>query len=174
MAETTFSRILYRLETGACALPMQDNEHNISPNIFSWIIYIVRCRDGSLYTGITTDLTRRIAEHNSPGGGAKYTRPRRPVTLVYSESTPSRATAAQRENQIKKLSVAGKIRLIAGNPGSGSRPLPSFEQPAAPPKTAPHEKLARILSETDLVRASTFSACSFDTAPVPQLGVIKV
>ena len=49
---------------------------------------------GSYYTGITTDLTRRIAEHNSAGGGAKYTRPRRPVTLVYSEPAISRATAA--------------------------------------------------------------------------------
>jgi putative endonuclease len=113
---------------------MPAKAQDISLNKSSWIIYIVRCRDGSLYTGITTDLTRRIAEHNSPGGGAKYTRPRRPVTLVYSESTPSRATAAQRESQIKKLNLPGKIRLIAGNPGSGSRPLPSLELPAEIPE----------------------------------------
>lgn len=79
-----------------------------------WTVYIVRCRDRSYYTGITTDLTRRIAEHNSAGGGAKYTRPRRPVTLVYSETATSRATAAQREHQIKKMSPAAKTRLIAG------------------------------------------------------------
>jgi putative endonuclease len=84
-----------------------------------WTVYIVRCRDHSYYTGITTDLTRRIAEHNSAGGGAKYTRPRRPVTLVYSETAPSRATAAQREHQIKKMSLAAKTRLIAGGGPTG-------------------------------------------------------
>jgi putative endonuclease len=84
-----------------------------------WMIYIVRCRDRSYYTGITTDLTRRIAEHNSAGGGAKYTRPRRPVTLVYSETATSRATAAQREHQIKQMSLADKTRLIAGGQSAG-------------------------------------------------------
>jgi putative endonuclease len=95
---------------------MEDSEQYVFTLQPSWVIYIVRCRDGSYYTGITTDLTRRIAEHNSSEGGSKYTRPRRPVTLVYSESAPSRATATQRENQIKKMSVAGKNRLIAGYP----------------------------------------------------------
>ncbi len=84
-----------------------------------WMVYIVRCRDRSYYTGITTDLTRRMAEHNSAGGGAKYTRPRRPVTLVYSEAAPSRATAAQREYQIKKMNLAAKTRLIAGGQSAG-------------------------------------------------------
>ena len=51
----------------------------------SWYVYIVRCNDGTLYTGITKDLERRLAEHNSPKGGAKYTRTRKPVTLVYFE-----------------------------------------------------------------------------------------
>ena len=99
----------------AYAIPMQNNEDQILPSKTSWVIYIVRCRDGSYYTGITTDLTRRIDEHNSPGGGAKYTRPRQPVTLVYSQPAPSRAAAAQRESQIKKMRVAGKNRLIASN-----------------------------------------------------------
>ncbi len=102
---------------------MEDKEENISSLKTLWIIYIVHCRDGSYYTGITTDLTRRIAEHNSPGGGAKYTRPRRPVTLVYSESAPSRAAATHRENQIKKLRLANKKRLIAGDLGSKSPPV---------------------------------------------------
>ncbi|MBU1567536.1 MAG: GIY-YIG nuclease family protein [Proteobacteria bacterium] len=93
---------------------MKDNGQHTLPSNPSWFVYIVRCRDGCYYTGITTDLTRRIAEHNSPDGGAKYTRPRRPVTLVYSESTPSRSTATQRENQIKKMTVTGKNLLITG------------------------------------------------------------
>lgn len=115
-------------------IPMEDNEKHISPPASPWVIYIVRCRDGSYYTGITTDLTRRIAEHNAPGGGAKYTRPRQPVTLVYSEPAPSRATATHRENQIKKLRVAAKIRLIAGDPGSASPQVQSHEYPKEMPK----------------------------------------
>ena len=84
-----------------------------SPGDPSWFVYIVRCYDGSYYTGITTDLARRIAEHNSSGDGAKYTRPRRPVALVYFETAQSRSMAAQREYSIKKMSPVGKTRLIA-------------------------------------------------------------
>ncbi len=107
---------------------MQDNEQHSSFPVPAWCIYIVRCRDGSYYTGITTDLTRRIAEHNSAAGGAKYTRPRRPVTLVYSESAPSRAMAAQREHRIKKMNVAGKNRLI----GSAPPPKSNFSTDGTP------------------------------------------
>ena len=78
----------------------------------SWHVYIVRCRDGTLYTGITKDLERRITEHNSEKGGAKYTKPRRPVRLVYSEQAGSRSAAAQREYQIKKVSLKKKNELI--------------------------------------------------------------
>ncbi|MFW2365482.1 MAG: GIY-YIG nuclease family protein [Desulforhopalus sp.] len=77
-----------------------------------WYVYIVRCRDSTLYTGITTDLSRRLNEHNSEQGGARYTRPRRPVTLVYSETADSRVTASKREYQIKQLSVRQKLTLI--------------------------------------------------------------
>ncbi|MCK5340152.1 MAG: GIY-YIG nuclease family protein, partial [Desulfobulbaceae bacterium] len=63
----------------------------------AWHVYMVRCRDGTLYTGIATDLNRRIAEHNSEKNGAKYTRSRRPVCLVYSEKVESRSAAAKRE-----------------------------------------------------------------------------
>ena len=80
-------------------------------SLSSWFVYIVRCLDRTLYTGITTDLDRRLAEHNA-GLGAKYTRPRRPVVLVYSEPAISRSAAASREYQIKKLSPAGKLDLI--------------------------------------------------------------
>ena len=78
----------------------------------AWFVYMLRCADGSLYTGITTDLSRRLAEHNGEGGlGARYTRGRRPVTLAYSESAGSRAEAAQREAAIKQLDRARKLAL---------------------------------------------------------------
>ncbi len=77
-----------------------------------WHIYIVRCHDGTLYTGITKNLERRIAEHNSDQGGAKYTRSRKPVKLVYAEPVDSRTTAARREYQLKKMSLAQKRALI--------------------------------------------------------------
>ena len=73
-----------------------------------WHVYIVRCRDGTLYTGIARDLDKRIAEHNSEAGGARYTRPRRPVKLVYSEQAPSRSEALKREYEIKRLPRAKK------------------------------------------------------------------
>ena len=77
-----------------------------------WWVYIVACADESLYTGITTDRERRIAEQNDLKKGAKYTRNRRPVDLVYSEMHPDRSTASKREYEIKKLSRAEKLKLI--------------------------------------------------------------
>lgn len=77
-----------------------------------WYVYILRCRDNTLYTGITTDLTQRLYEHNHSPKGAKYTRGRRPVTLLYFESYSSRSAAASREYQIKKFTHAQKKQLI--------------------------------------------------------------
>ena len=77
-----------------------------------WWVYIVACADGTLYTGITTDLRRRLDEHNQGPAGAKYTRSRRPVRLVYGEKASDRSTAAQREYAIKDLPLAGKTALI--------------------------------------------------------------
>ena len=75
-------------------------------------VYVVKCRDGSLYTGYTTDVNRRIWEHNHSSKGAKYTRSRRPVTLVYSESYSTRSEAMKREYSIKHLSRIDKLKLI--------------------------------------------------------------
>jgi putative endonuclease len=83
-----------------------------------WQVYVVRCTDGTFYTGITTDVSRRIDEHNAGAPvGARYTRARRPVVLVYQEAADSRSAAASREYHIKQLSRADKERLIltAGN-----------------------------------------------------------
>lgn len=75
-------------------------------------VYILRCSDGSLYTGYTTDLIRRVWEHNHSTKGAKYTRSRRPVVLVHSESYSSRSDAMKREYAIKQLSRTDKLKLI--------------------------------------------------------------
>ena len=75
--------------------------------------YIVRCADGTLYTGWTNDLDARIAAHSS-GRGAKYTRSRGPVELVYSESFDEKGAALRREAEIKRLTRAQKLELIAG------------------------------------------------------------
>lgn len=79
----------------------------------TWWVYILRCADGTLYTGSTNDLDRRLAAHNA-GRGAKYTRARRPVALVYREAAADRRAALQREAALKKLARAAKLRLIAG------------------------------------------------------------
>ena len=80
--------------------------------------YMLRCRDGSLYTGWTTDLARRLAAHNA-GRGAKYTRSRRPVELVWYEAYQDRRSALQREYALKQLTRAEKLRLIASAPPEG-------------------------------------------------------
>ncbi len=77
-----------------------------------WIVYILECADGSLYTGITNDLTRRMRAHAS-GRGAKYTKRRGPFTVRYTESLESKGVALQREAAIKSLDRAGKVALIA-------------------------------------------------------------
>ena len=73
--------------------------------------YILRCADGTLYTGWTNDLEKRLAAHNA-GTAAKYARPRRPVTLVYQEAFPTKEEAMRRERQIKRLTRAEKLALI--------------------------------------------------------------
>ncbi len=77
-----------------------------------WVVYIVACADASLYTGITNALERRVAAHNA-GNGARYTRARRPVTLVYSEPADSRSAALKRELAIKRLPAGDKRKLIS-------------------------------------------------------------
>ena len=84
----------------------------MSKNGGIWHVYMVRCSDGTLYTGITNDLKKRIEAHNSAKDGARYTRSRRPVKLVYSEQVGSKSAAASLEYRIKKLQRAKKMRMI--------------------------------------------------------------
>ena len=80
----------------------------------SWTVYILRCADDSLYTGITTDVIRRVDEHNNDNNkGARYTRARRPVELIYQESHDDRSNASQREHSIKQLSRQQKLAMIS-------------------------------------------------------------
>lgn len=77
-----------------------------------WQVYLLRCADGTLYTGITTDLARRVAEHNA-GRGARYTRSRLPAELVYAEAAADRSAAQRREYAIRRLPADAKRRLLA-------------------------------------------------------------
>lgn len=77
-----------------------------------YFLYLLECADGTLYTGITTDPERREREHNSLRRGAKYTRVRRPVQMVFSREYPDRSSASREEARIKKLSREEKLHLI--------------------------------------------------------------
>ncbi|MFT5758652.1 MAG: putative endonuclease [Alteromonadaceae bacterium] len=80
-----------------------------------WFVYLLRCADNSLYGGVTTDLDRRLAEHNHSNKlGAKYTRARRPVQLAYAESAINRQSACVREYQLKQLKKNDKEQLVLG------------------------------------------------------------
>jgi putative endonuclease len=76
-----------------------------------WSVYMLRCRDGTLYTGIAVDLAKRLDAHRR-GVAAKYTRSRRPVTLTYEERQPDRSSALKREAALRSLGRAGKLALI--------------------------------------------------------------
>ncbi len=79
----------------------------------SYFVYILECSDGSLYTGITKDVTKRLDEHNHSDKGAKYTKARRPVKLLFTEPSLDRSSASKREYAIKKLTRFKKLELIS-------------------------------------------------------------
>ena len=78
-----------------------------------WFVYMIRASDGSLYTGVTTDVKRRFAEHCSADKRAKFFRGRQPLEVVYTEDHPDRSSAQRRESAIKRLSRVQKLELIA-------------------------------------------------------------
>ena len=106
-----FARASDRRVEGPCTL--LPNDGIVIPVVYS--VYIVRCADGTLYSGWTNDLAARVATHNA-GRGAKYTAGRRPVRMVYSEEHESRSSAQRREHQLKRWTRAKKEALIAGDP----------------------------------------------------------
>lgn len=92
----------------------------------SWHCYLLECADGSLYTGITNDLDKRVAAHND-GTASKYTRSRLPVRLVYAEAHPDRSAASKREAALKKLKRTSKLALAAGAATNCRRPFTAPE-----------------------------------------------
>ena len=76
----------------------------------NWVVYILKCRDGSLYTGITNNINKRIEDHEK-GVGAKYTRGRGPFEVIFKENHPDRSSASKKESEIKSLSRKNKIAL---------------------------------------------------------------
>lgn len=94
----------------------------IEPIPGPWYVYLLRCADGSLYAGITTDIHRRLAEHNAiRGPGARYTRARQPVELAYLEPAADRSAATRRERELKRLGRVAKQALVAGQGRSNRR-----------------------------------------------------
>lgn len=83
--------------------------------MIKYYLYILKCKDATLYTGITTDLERRLKEHNNSTLGAKYTRGRRPVKLIYSQEFIDKSSALKEEGRIKKLSRLKKMELLQEN-----------------------------------------------------------
>lgn len=88
------------------------NNQNIKEKLKKWFLYVVECSDGTLYTGITTDIDRRLHEHNCSKKGAKYTRSRRPVKLVYTDTFYNRSQATKAEIQFKKLTRKEKLNYM--------------------------------------------------------------
>lgn len=78
----------------------------------SYTVYILTCADGTLYTGVTTSMERRLREHNESEKGAKYTHARRPVVISHTETFPDRSSAQKRESELKHMSRAQKLLLI--------------------------------------------------------------
>jgi putative endonuclease len=81
----------------------------------AWFVYMIEASDRSLYTGVTTDVQRRFAEHGDTDKGAKYFRGRKPLKVVYTQSLPDRSSALKREAEIKKLTRKNKLQLIGSS-----------------------------------------------------------
>lgn len=92
-------------------MPKKNRKPKARPSSDEWFVYMVRCVDGSLYTGITKDLKRRRQQHTA-GTASRYTRSRRPVELVYQEARPSQSSALKREVAIKAMTRRGKLAMI--------------------------------------------------------------
>jgi putative endonuclease len=96
-----------------------------------WFVYLLRCAGGTLYCGITNDLERRLQAHRA-GRGARYTRGRLPLELVYREAAPSRGAATRRERQLKRLTRLQKLALVASAaPGPAPAKAPRRRRPAS-------------------------------------------
>jgi predicted GIY-YIG superfamily endonuclease len=109
-------------------MPKEDRKPKAPPSGHAWFVYLVRCADGSLYTGITKDVARRCRQHNA-GTASRYTRSRLPVELVYHEAHPSQSAALKREAAIKAMDRRGKLTMARQRkkPAKGIRPIARLE-----------------------------------------------
>ncbi len=108
-----------------------------------WFVYIARCADGSLYTGVTTDVVRRLRQHNAARGAA-YVRTRRPATLAHSEPAPDRGAALRREHAIKAMTRDAKLQLISASMSPAARI--DADRPGAAKAPGRHERNVTGLS----------------------------
>ena len=92
-------------------MPKKNSKTKAKPSGDKWFVYMVRCADGSLYTGITTDVNRRRQQHND-GTASRYTRSRRPTKLVWHQAHPNRSSALKREAAIKSMTRQEKVAMI--------------------------------------------------------------
>jgi predicted GIY-YIG superfamily endonuclease len=106
----------------------KDRKPKAKPSGEKWIVYIVQCADGSLYTGITKDVKRRCQQHNA-GTASRYTRSRRPVKLIYQEAHPDQSSALKREAAIKAMTRKEKLAMIRQRkkPAKGMREIARLE-----------------------------------------------
>lgn len=117
--------------------PPSSRNRTSNSAVHNWFVYILRCADGTLYTGVTTDPARRLREHNAGGRlGARYTRARRPLELAHCEVAASRSEACRREAAIKKLTVVAKWALIGGA-GAGPAGMATLAPDSAIAASAP-------------------------------------
>ena len=92
-------------------MPKKDRKPKAKPSGEKWFVYILRCADGSLYTGITKDVKRRCQQHNA-GTASRYTRSRRPTKLVWQEAQPNQSAALKREAAIKAMTRKEKLAMV--------------------------------------------------------------
>lgn len=109
-------------------MPKKDRKPKAKLSGENWIVYVVRCADGSLYTGITKDVARRCQQHNA-GTASRFTRSRRPFKLVYQEAHPDQSSALRREAAIKAMNRRGKLTMIQKRktPAKGVREIAHLE-----------------------------------------------
>jgi predicted GIY-YIG superfamily endonuclease len=130
----------------------KDHPSKARPAAGNWFVYLVRCADGSLYTGITTDVARRCRQHNA-GTASRYTRSRLPVELVYQETHLSQSSALKREAAIKAMDRKGKLRMVRERAVStkGVRQVARLEDiPNVGPAVAAALRQLGILSPAEL------------------------
>lgn len=120
-----------------------------------WWVYILRCADGSLYTGVTTDPARRLRQHNA-GTASKYTRSRRPVVMVFREDGHTRGSALRRELHIKSLTRRAKMALVAAQPASTTAPATTSPPPIATRHVSgsPRKRTAKTITSATLSLSS--------------------